>query len=199
MKYRLLAISLGIAMLLALVGGVVVAHAFLMEGEPRKGGLKVGDKVPDLSITMLDGKKIKLSELQKDKSRTEKGIVVLSFWCTTCHSCRHVDGHLGKLAKDYSGKAVVMAFDANSDDTSKEIDAFLKKKKVEFTVGIDSNGQAADVFGITRTTTTIVIDAEGVLRYCGQFAQKNGGSAEAALKAVLSGNDVAVKTTPHNG
>jgi len=44
-----------------------------------------------------------------------------------------------------------------------------------------------------------VIDGSGVLRYCGQFRQKDGGSAEAALKAVLAGQEVAVKTTPHHG
>ena len=57
----------------------------------------------------------------------------------------------------------------------------------------------ADLFGVRRTTTTVVIDGNGVLRYCGQFRQKDGGSAEEALTAVLAGKEVAVKTTPHNG
>jgi hypothetical protein len=40
----------------------------------------------------------------------------------------------------------------------------------------------------------VVIDGKGVLRYCGRF-----GQSEAALKAVLAGKEVAVKTTPHDG
>lgn len=199
MRTKLIALAIGLPILLAIVGGIVVAHAYMMEGGPREGALKVGQKVPDLSITMLDGKTVKLSELQKDNKGSEKGIVVLSFWCTSCHSCRHVDGDLAKLAKNYAGKAVVMALDANLADTSKEIEAFLNKSGVTVPVAIDLNGKAADVFGITKTTTTIVIDGDGVLRYCGQFKQRNGGSAEAALQAVLAGNEVAVKTTPHNG
>jgi hypothetical protein len=45
----------------------------------------------------------------------------------------------------------------------------------------------------------VVIDGNGVLRYCGQFRRKAGGSAEEALKAVLAGKEVGIKTTPHNG
>ena len=55
------------------------------------------------------------------------------------------------------------------------------------------------MFGVNWTKTTVVIDGNGVLRYCGQFRQKDGGSAEAALNAVLAGQEVAIKTTPHNG
>jgi peroxiredoxin len=195
----LIALAIGLPIVLAIIGGIVVAHAYVMEGGPREGALKVGQTVPDFSITTLDGKSVKLSELQKDRKGSEKGVVVLSFWCTSCHSCRHVDADLGKLAKNYHGKAIVMAFDANLADTPKEIEKFLKKSGVTVPVAIDLNGKAADLFGITKTTTTIVIDGEGVLRYCGQFKQKKGGSAEDALKAVLAGNEVAVKTTPHNG
>ncbi|MBI2806259.1 MAG: TlpA family protein disulfide reductase [Planctomycetes bacterium] len=166
---------------------------------PRKSAVKVGDKVPDFSITTLDGKSVKLSELQKDETRTKKGIVVLSYWCATCHSCRHVEGALGKLAKDYAGEAAVIALDANADDTTQAVAAFVKKNGLTMPVAFDPNGQTADVFGIKKTTTTVVIDGNGVLRYCGQLKQKGGASAEGALKAVLAGNEVAVKTTPHNG
>jgi hypothetical protein len=62
-----------------------------------------------------------------------------------------------------------------------------------------ASGKTAHVFGTEVTTTTVVIDGNGVLRYCGQFQQKDRADAEEALKEVLAGNDVAVKTTPHNG
>jgi thiol-disulfide isomerase/thioredoxin len=84
-----------------------------------------------------------------------------SFWCTTCHSCRHVDQHLAKLAKDYSGKAVVLALDANADESAREVAAMLKNAGLDLPVSIDLNGKVADVFGITKTTTTVVIDGDG--------------------------------------
>lgn len=164
-----------------------------------QGAVKVGDKVPHFSVRTLDGKSVKLSELQKDATRTKNGVVVLSFWCSTCHSCRDVERLLAQLCKDYTGQAAVMALDANADETAEQVAEFLKKNGLELPTVLDASGSTADLFGVKRTTTTVVIDGNGVLRYCGQFRHKDGGSAEEALKAVLAGKEVAVKTTPHNG
>ncbi|MBI3821317.1 MAG: TlpA family protein disulfide reductase [Planctomycetes bacterium] len=199
MRIRIVMISM-LSVGFVLGAAALAHHAMWMQNQPSgKGIIKVGDKVPDLSIKTLDGKSVKLSELQKDEKQTKKGVVVLSFWCSTCHSCRHVEAHLGKLAKDYAGQAAVIALDANADDTAEGIAAFVKKKGLTMPVVLDPGGQTADVFGIKVTTTTVIIDGNGVLRYCGQFKQKDGASAEDALKAVLAGVEVAVSATPHNG
>lgn len=159
----------------------------------------VGEKVPDFMVQTLDGKSVKLSELQKDEMRTKSGVVAFSFWCSTCHSCRDVERLLAELAKAQAGEAAVIALAANADETAETVSAFAKKNKLALPVVLDSSGNTADLFGVSMTTTTVVIDGDGVLRYCGQFRQKNGGSAEAALKAVLAGNEVAIKTTPPSG
>ena len=174
-------------------------HGGHHDAAPPKGKVTVGDKVPDFSVQTLDGKSVKLNELQKDQTRTKTGVVVLSFWCSTCHSCRDVEEFLAKLAKDYAGQAAVFALDANADETAKRVAAFVKENGLELPIVLDPSGNTADLFGVQRTTTTVVIDGNGVLRYCGQFRQQDGGSAEAALRAVLAGKEVAIKTTPHNG
>jgi hypothetical protein len=110
-----------------------------------------------------------------------------------------VENLLAKLSKDYEGQAAVFALAANANETAQDVAAFLKQNGLELPVVLDPNGGTADLFGIKMTTTTVVIDGNGVLRYCGQFRQKDGGSAEAALMAVLVGQEVAVKTTPHRG
>src|SRR5262249_60791742 len=110
-----------------------------------------------------------------------------------------VEHLLAELAKDYEGQAAVFALGANADETAQGVAAFLEKKGLALPTVLDPGGGTADLFGVKRTTTTVVIDGHGVLRYCGQFRQQDGGSAEAALKAVLAGQEVAVKTTPHNG
>lgn len=161
--------------------------------------VKVGDKVPDFSVRTLDGMTVTLSELQKDEKQTTKGVVVLSFWCSTCHSCRDVEHQLDKLSKDYEGQAAVIALDANADETAQDVVAFAKKNRLSLPIVLDPIARTADLFGVQRTTTTVVIDGNGVLRYCGQFQQKSGASAEDALKSVLAGKEVVVKTTPHNG
>jgi peroxiredoxin len=164
-----------------------------------QGAVQVGDKVPDFVVRTLDGKSVTISELQRDESQTKLGIVVLSFWCTTCHSCRDMEHLLARLCKEYAGQAAVIALAANADETAGSVAAFLNKNGLELPVVLDPSGSTADLFGVNRTTTTVVIDGQGVLRYCGQFQQEDGGSAEEALQAVLAGQEVAIKATPHYG
>jgi thiol-disulfide isomerase/thioredoxin len=169
------------------------------ETKALEAKVKIGDNVPNFAVRTVDGKSVQLSELQKDERRAKSGVVVLSFWCSTCHSCRDVEHLLAKLSKDYEGQAAVIALGANADETGESVAAFLKESRLELPVVLDSTGNTADLFGVNVTTTTIVIDGSGVLRYCGQFRHKDGGSAEEALKAVLAGKEVAIKTTPHLG
>jgi thiol-disulfide isomerase/thioredoxin len=164
----------------------------------REGGIAVGAKVPDFAVKTLDGKTVKLSDLQKDK-RTKQGVVVLSFWCSTCSSCRRVEQHLDKLAQDYAGQALVLALDANAGETADAVSAFAKEKGLTLPIVLDPGGQVADLLGNEVTTTTVVIDGSGVLRYFGRFRDGERAYAEAALKEVLAGQEVRVKTTVPDG
>ncbi len=169
-------------------------------GSASSESVPVGKKVPDFALRDLDGRTVKLSELQKDSQRTPKGVVLLSFWCSTCSSCRRVEHHLDKLAKDYQGQALVLALDANAGETTEDVRAFAKKIGLTLPIFLNPDGRAADIFGTEVTTTTVLIDGDGVLRYCGRFRDGDRHAyAEDALKAVLAGKEVAVKTTPQDG
>ena len=141
--------------------------------------LAVGDPVPDFEVTDVAGKPVKLSEL---RARTESGVVSLTFWCTFCHSCRMTDAKLQKLADDHKGKAAVAGVDASAVDDAKKIGDFAKAKGFTVPVYLDAAGKAADLFGVKVTTTTMVIDKAGVLRYRGTFDR-----AGDALASVLGG------------
>jgi len=66
-------------------------------------------------------------------------------------------------------------------------------------VFLDAEGKAADLFGVRLTTTTVVIDKAGVLRYWGQFGGEDSLLAANALRQVFEGKDVAVKETNASG
>jgi thiol-disulfide isomerase/thioredoxin len=160
--------------------------------------IAVGDKVPDFEVS-INGKKWMLSELQKNAKMTKDGTLVLTFWCSFCHSCRDVEHHLDELAKRYKGEAGVVALDSSVGETSEGVAEFAQEQGLTLPIALDSTGAAADVFGVRVTTTTVVIDGEGVLRYCGQFGDGDHTLAEDALIAVLAGEEVAVKKTLHKG
>ena len=155
-------------------------------------GIPVGEKVPDFVVTALDGRAQKLSDLQKD-SQGKPRPVVLTFWCTFCGSCREVDARLAAFAKAQSATAGIFVLDASANETPEKINAFLKKKDLALSVLTDSSAKSADLFGAKVTTTTVVIDAQGTLRYRGRFGRATESFAEDALKAVLAGQEVKVK------
>jgi thiol-disulfide isomerase/thioredoxin len=166
---------------------------------PKRQGVAVGEQVPDFSVRTLDGKAVKLSEIRKDEKRTKKGVVVLSFWCSTCASCRRVEHDLDRLAKDYEGRAAVIALDANAGETVQRVAAFAREQGLTLPIVLDPAGGSADLFGNEVTTTTAVIDGAGVLRYYGRFKDGDHAYAAEALKAVLDGKEVVVKSTSPDG
>ena len=160
--------------------------------------IEIGDTVPDFEVA-IDGKKRKLSELQKDASLSKSGVVMLTFWCSFCHSCRDVERPLDAVAKKHKGQAAVIAIDASAGETTEEVAAFAKKRKLSLPIALNADGAAADLFGVRVTTTTVVIDGKGVLRYRGRFADRRHTYAEDALKNVLAGQTVKVAETTHRG
>lgn len=158
--------------------------------------LAVGDPVPDFVVRDLQGKTHRLSDLRK---QTRSGIVSLTFWCSFCHSCRPVETRLDRFARDHKDQAVVAAIDASAGETAAGVAAFARKKGLSLPILMDAPGKAADLFGVKVTTTTVVIDGKGVLRYRGQFQEGDQMLAGAALKAVLAGEPVARQETPQRG
>lgn len=158
--------------------------------------LAIGDPVPDFEVRDLEGKTHRLSDLRK---QTQSGIVSLTFWCSFCHSCRHVETRLDRFAQDHKGQAVVAAIDASAGETAAGVAAFAQKTGLSLPIVIDAPGKTADLFGVKVTTTTVIIDGKGILRYRGQFGDGNRMLAGDALQAVLAGKPVSLKETPQRG
>lgn len=161
--------------------------------------IAIGDRVPESSVVDLNGKSWNIAELYRLTGSVERLPVVMTFWCSFCPSCRQVEHDLDALAKKYAGKAIVVALDASAGETAEMCRKVADEKNLTLPILLDGNGHAADVFGTETTTTTVVIDADGVLRFCGQFAHEKDRYAEAALAAIHDGKPVAISTTPHLG
>lgn len=177
-----------------LLCSLLAATSSLAQTKPKP--LAVGDRVPDFVVQDLTGKSRKLSELQK---ASPSGLVSLTFWCSFCHSCRHMESRLDRLAKSLGGKATVVALDASAGETAEAVSAFAKEKGLTVPILLDPKGEAADLFGVKVTTSTMIIDGKGILRYRGQFGHGQQAPAEDALKAVLAGKEVSAKETALKG
>ena len=100
--------------------------------------IAIGDMVPDFEVSIA-GKKWKLSELRQNKEITADGTLVLTFWCSFCHSCRHVEQSLDALANEYRGKVGVIALDASAGETTEGVTEFAKKRELSLPIALDAS------------------------------------------------------------
>lgn len=160
----------------------------------ERAGRRLGEEVRDFTVTDNTGKSFRLGTLRRTDESTGK-IAVLTFWCTTCHSCREIERGFDTKVKEYQAQGVLfLAVDSNFTDNAKRVNRFLEQHELSFPVLMDSESEIARYFGARLTTTTAVIDADGRLRYYGGFQ-----GAEAAVRNLMAGEEVAVPDSPGGG
>jgi len=154
MRGKVLAAS---ALLLAFI--LVVGIAGL------QANLSKGDKSPDFTLPKLDGKEVKLSDLQQNPNKKgEKQVVVLDFWATWCPPCRDETPHLQKLHEKYGKKGLVVVGVAQDSDGAKSVKPFVEKNKLTYVQLIDSKHEVARKYKVGPIPTTYIIDRKGVIR-----------------------------------
>lgn len=62
--------------------------------------IKLGQKAPELAYSNPEGKKLKLSQINKGN------YVLLDFWASWCGPCRHANPGLVRMYKEYSQKKI---------------------------------------------------------------------------------------------
>jgi thiol-disulfide isomerase/thioredoxin len=151
---------------------------------------------PAQSLRDLDGKARSIPELIAQPG-TEA--VVLVVWCSQCGSCRGGERDLAEYAKQGGDKIRVYAVDPHPTDTPEKIKRFLTGQGLKLNVLRDPNQSLVSGLKIDRTTTALVYDKAGKLRYIGPFQGDGQGYARDAVTQVLAGQEVSIKTRPLKG
>ena len=151
----------------------------------------LAEAVPPLWFKQLSGQRLRLPQLS---SQSSSGVVVCVLWCSHCGSCRAVEDDVDNLCVEMRGRAEVEALQARVDDDKRSIAAYLGKHRRHFEVLQDPPGGLADRLNIGLTTTTVIFDDKGAIRYFGGWR-----SARAALEELLQGSPVSQPTSPFNG
>lgn len=157
--------------------------------EEKAASVGVGQEVPDFELTDASGKDWKLSDFLKSGP---KGPAVLFFYCTTCGPCRLEEVEMEKFYRAFKNKAQIRALVGSKGETAQKATGFNLKKGLSFPCVYDKTGKAASSFS-ARTTLTVIIDTNRVLRYTGPLAQDGKAYAREAVEAVLAGKEVAQK------
>lgn len=140
--------------------------------ENSKQKVKVGEKVPDFTLTDLDGKEYTLSDF--------KGKTIVLEW--TNPSCPYIVGvykhgivenTLKKMKELFGDDAVYLVVNSTAnkpkEEVIKENRKFLKQHDIAVPVLIDYDGEVGKMFGAKHTPDMYVIDTDMTLRYFGGF------------------------------
>lgn len=170
MKSRILAASLSMALLLALL-------AWAASAQESKGGsytkiptvkgietLKAGVLAPDFAVKDLDGKEFHL------KDCCGKDAVLLFFWSFFCGPCREEMPMINEMTREFQGKNLqVVGVNLDGIEMKKAIDKFVVNEKIAFRIVFDElEGDAfrvADPYGVAGTPALFIIDKKGIISY----------------------------------
>jgi thiol-disulfide isomerase/thioredoxin len=137
------------------VGDQTLAKAAAVELISLKIG--VGNPVPEIEGTDLDGKKVKLSSYRGK-------VVLFDFWATWCGPCVAMIPHERDLVDKLKDKPFAL-LSVNVDDEKSTVTDFLGKDKMPWNHWWDGpKGPVCKMFRIHSYPTLFLIDAKGVLR-----------------------------------
>ncbi len=184
---------------------VVFAVAFLIAGSPFKNGYEVGDTVANFKLKNVDGKEVALADY-----KSSKGVIVI-FDCNTCPYSKAYNARIIELNKTYASKGFpVITINSNDakmspGDSFDEMVRQATKKSYDFPYLYDESQEVGHAFGATNTPHVYLLENKSgkfQVAYKGAI-DNNSRDAEAADKkyvedaidALISGNDVPVRTT----
>ena len=137
--------------------------------------------VPDLSVRLLDGKKVRLSAL------LEEGPLLVSFWATWCAPCKKEMIFLEEFHQKYNENNFrVLAISTDSPKSMSKVKSYIRAKKHTFLVGIDPNQEIAKKMNALLMPTTLILNKDRKVSWYHQgFIPGDEKEIEAQIRAVL--------------
>lgn len=145
-----------------LVAIAIAALSILLFGVRKQDKVQAvkaieGLNAPDISLTDLSGKDLKLSGL-------EGSVVFVNFWASWCQSCRDEMPSVQGLYNNFKGNDKFRMITILYKDDSEKALSYLKENNFDLPLWIDRDGKAAVAYGLTGVPETFIIDKKGILR-----------------------------------
>ena len=90
-------------------------------------------------------------------------VVLVNFWATWCPPCREEMPSMQRLKEKMAGRPFVM-LGVNSGEQPADLDAFLKRIKVDFTLLLDPDSAATKRWKVYGLPASFLIDKQGRVR-----------------------------------
>jgi DsbE subfamily thiol:disulfide oxidoreductase len=121
------------------------------------GRVQPGQMAPDFTLTLLDGSRLALADLQGQ-------VVLVNFWATWCEPCEDELPDLQRLWEAYRDEGVMVVGIAEQPESA-EVEEMTSRLGVTYPLGLDPENLVAFEYGITGVPETFLVDAEGHVTY----------------------------------
>ena len=125
-------------------------------------GLKVGDTLPPVMVTYLDGKEVRQAELS---SFYRSRFLVLDFWATWCAACLRGMPEADSIINQFAGKIKFLPVTYEDRKTIRE---FASKNKMlskhKFQLVVEDSLMMGGYFKFTIVPHQVWIDSNGIVR-----------------------------------
>ena len=148
----------------------------------------VGKPASDFTIETHDGKQFTLSKLEGKRG------TVLVFFATWCPSCMAEVPEVKKFVTASADKNVLV-YGVNIQQSKRIVERFVKDRKINYRILLDTDAKVAKAYGITGIPTVIGIDAKGVVGYREYGMPRNPGELIKTLTASLGKTAPLAETT----
>lgn len=157
-RHTLLGTSLAAALL---VGAIGLAPSEANEHFVRALGLlqpREPVAAPDFTLPGLNGKSVSLKDFRGR-------VVLMNFWATWCVPCQWEMPEMDKLYQAFKDRGFVVFAISLDQGPPKAVEDFVKARKLTYPVLLDSQAEAARLYGLRGVPGTYLIGSDGMLRY----------------------------------
>lgn len=141
--------------LVALPAGGSVRLALLSAGPHDR--LALDQSAPDFALAYADGQTLRLSELRGRP-------VVLNFWATWCTPCKAEMPEFEALYRETGGGSSFEILAINMREAPEPVASYGEELRLTFPLIVDPDGLLSTSYRVTVLPTTVVIDAQGIVR-----------------------------------
>ena len=122
--------------------------------------VKIGQMAPDVTLQLIDGKIVKLSDLRGK-------VVVLQFTASWCSVCRKEMPHLEKEVWLPNKDKNFILIGVDYDEPLATVEEFQQKMKITYPMALDPGAEIFSQFALKQSgvTRNVVINQEGVIVY----------------------------------
>ena len=135
------------------IGVLMIVLAVIVIRTMDEHVVQAGDRAPDFSVTMDDGKRVSLSSFAGKP-------VVLHFWASWCVPCVEEMPALNAFTQKLAGSGVVV-LGISADRNQAAYEKFIKSHPPQFQAAFDPTAEISAMYGTFKYPETYIVDRQG--------------------------------------